>query len=136
LLFWVGDYPGIAKPAMMKHQGCYGCHWCWGFFYSHSPGNNVCIHNRRSLRLNHPFRKDSRWGAHEPRTQVPLRSAAEMEALGKEIDAMEANPAKERKKTSTGINGFCMLIMLSMFDPVWDMMPDMMHIVKGITKPI
>ena len=65
LLFWVGDYPGLGKCAAMKHAGAHGCHWCEGFFYAHSPGHNVCIHNRRNLRANHPYRTDNRWGPPE-----------------------------------------------------------------------
>ena len=71
LLFWVGDYPGLAKCAAMKHAGAHACHWCKGFFYPHSPGHNVCIHNRRYLRKNHPYRKDPRWNCQEPRDPPP-----------------------------------------------------------------
>ena len=131
LLYWVGDYPGLAKCADMKHAGFYGCHWCKGYFYSHSPGHNVCIHNRRNLRHNHPYRTDARWGPHETRDPPPLRTSEEVAAQSREISDMEEGPAKVKKQQATGINGFCLLLLLDMFDIVWDMLPDMMHITKG-----
>ena len=131
LLFWVGDYPGLGKCASMKHAGAYGCHWCKGFFYSHMQGHNVCIHNRRNLRPNHPYRTDARWGSHETRSPVPLRTTEEVKGVSQEIHLMEG-PEKQKKKKSTGIDGLCILFMLSLFDLVWDMLPDMMHITKGL----
>ena len=131
LLYWVGDYPGMGKCACMKHAGAYGCHWCKGFFYPHMQGHNVCIHNRRNLRPNHPYRTDARWGPHERRGPVPLRTTEEVEALSQEIHVMEG-PEKVKKQKSTGIDGLCILFMLGLFDLVWDMMPDMMHITKGV----
>jgi hypothetical protein len=131
LLFWVADYPGLAKVANMKHAGAYGCHWCEGFFYAHSRGHNVCIHNRRNLRANHPYRTDARWGSDELRAPTPLRTAVKVEAQSREISNMEEGPEKERKQTATGINGLCLFVLLSLFDIIWDMLPDMMHITKG-----
>jgi len=132
LLFWVGDYPGLAKCASMKHAGAYGCHWCKGYFYPHSPGHNVCIHNRRNLRLNHPYRTDERWGHTETRDPTPLRTSDEVFLQSRAIDNMEEGPDKIRRQKSTGIDGFCLLLLLSMFDIIWDMLPDMMHITKGL----
>jgi hypothetical protein len=132
LLFWVGDYPGLGKCASMKHAGAYGCHWCKAYFFPHSPGHNVCIHNRRFLRPNHPYRTDERWGTRETRDAPPLRTTDEVEAQALEIHNMPEGPAKDRKKTSTGIDDFCLLMLLSLFDFVWDMLPDMMHITKGL----
>jgi hypothetical protein len=132
LLFWVGDYPGLGKCANMKHSGFYGCHWCKGYFYTHSRGHNVQIHNRRRLRTNHLFRKDSRWGAHETRSAPPLRTTEEVKRQSQKISQMEKSQARFKLKQSTGIDGFCLLLMVSMFDIVWDMLPDMMHITKGL----
>jgi hypothetical protein len=131
LLYFVGDYPGLAKCAHMKHAGFYACHWCWGYFFSHSPGHQVCINNRRNLRATHPYRKDARWGAPEERDSIPLRTRDEHELQSREINEMEDGPLKTEKQRATGINGFCLLMMVGMFDIVWDMLPDMMHITKG-----
>jgi len=132
LLFWVGDYPGLGKCAAMKHAGAHGCHWCEGFFYAHSPGHNVCIHNRRNLRANHPYRTDNRWGPPEVRDPVPTRTNAGVEGKAREIHEMDhEDKAKEKMQTKTGIDGFCLFLLLGMFDIVWDMLPDMMHITKG-----
>ena len=134
LLFWVGDYPGMGKCASMKHAGAHGCHWCDGFFYAHSPGHNVCIHNRRNLRANHPFRQDvTRWGSTETRGPVPNRTHDDVEAKAREIHDMDKGRDKDNLRTQTGIDGFCLFMLLAMFDIVWDMLPDMMHITKGIT---
>ena len=132
LLFWVGDYPGLAKCASMKHAGAYGCHWCKAFFFPHSPGHNVCIHNRRYLRQNHPYRTDARWTCQEPRASPPLRTTEEVKAVQREITDMQQGPEKTRKQKASGIEGFCLLLLLDMFDIVWDMLPDMMHITKGM----
>ena len=131
LLYWVGDYMGLGKCANMKHAGFYGCHWCKGYFYRHSPGHCVCIHNRRNLRPHHPYRKDARWPHREKRDPVPLRDRDEVEAKSREIDGMEEGPWKARNQTATGINSLCLLVLIGLFDIVWDMMPDMMHITKG-----
>jgi hypothetical protein len=133
LLFWVGDYPGMSKCAAMKGAGAYGCHWCKGFFYPHSPGHNVCIHNRRHLRKNHPYRKDARWDYQETREPPPLRTTGEVEEVSREISGMNEGPNKARKQKASGISGFCLLLLLDLFDIVWDMLPDMMHIVKGVS---
>ena len=135
LLYWVGDYPGLAKFADMKHAGFYGCHWCKWYFYTHSAGHNISIHNRRNLRANHPFRTDARWPNRETRRPVPLRSHTEVEAQAREIDEM-AGPAKDKKQKVTGINGFSLLLLLALFDIVWDMMSDMMHITKGVFNTV
>ena len=132
LLFWVADYPGMGKMASMKHQGAYGCHWCKGYFYPHSAGHNVCVCNRRNLRPNHPYRDDVRWDTPESRDPIGLRTSAEVEAQSRDIHEMEEGPDKGRRQASTGINDFCLLLLLSMFDIVWDMLPDMMHITKGL----
>jgi hypothetical protein len=96
----------------------------------------VCIHNRRNLRPNHPYRTDARWGAHETRAPAPLRTTEEVESQSREISNMEPGAAKLRKQKSTGIDGFCLLLLLSMWDIVWDMLPDMMHITKGLFNAI
>ena len=131
LLFWVGDYPGLGKVSAMKHAGQKGCHWCEGFFYAHSQGHNVCIHNRRGLREHHPFRKDRRWGLEENRDPIALRTNDGVRAEAREIHEMKEGPAKAKKQKKTGIDGFCLFLLLGLFDFVWDMLPDMMHITKG-----
>jgi hypothetical protein len=131
LLFWVGDYMGLGKCSAMLHSGAYGCHWCKGFFYPHSAGHNVCIYNRRFLRAHHPYRQDARWGPPETRAAPPMRTSDEVEAQSREIHDMEQGPDKVRQQKSTGIDDLCLLLLLGMFDIVWDMLPDMMHITKG-----
>jgi hypothetical protein len=131
LLFWVGDYPGLAKCSGFIHAGGYACHWCEGYFYPHSPGHNVCVHDRRNLRDGHPFRKDPRWGPHEVLPPNTLRSHEGVEKLAHELSAMEEGKDLELRKKQCGIREYCALGLLYLFDIVWDMMPDMMHIVKG-----
>jgi hypothetical protein len=132
LLFWVADYPGLGKCASMLHSGFYACHWCMGHFYVHSPGHQVCIHNRRNLRANHPYRTDARWDHRDQRGPTPLRTSEEVKAQSRDISSMPTDgPSKAKRQKATGIYGFCLLLLLSMFDIVWDMMPDMMHITKG-----
>jgi hypothetical protein len=132
LLYWVGDYPGIGKIANMKHAGRKGCHWCEGWFYPHSPGHNVCIHNRRNLRPDHPYRHDDRWGEPEIRGPIPLRTKTRVEEQAREIAGMNEDATEQAKQQKqTGIDGFCMFMLLALFDVVEDMLPDMMHVTKG-----
>ena len=132
LLFWVGDYPGMGKCAAMKHAGAHGCHWCEGYFYPHSPGHNVCIHNRRNLRTNHPFRHDrDKWGSTETRLPFKNRTHDGIKTKAQEIHDMDDGPDRDRLQSTTGIDGFCLFMLLTLFDMVWDMMPDMMHITEG-----
>lgn len=132
MLFWVGDYPGMGKCAAMKHAGAHGCHWCEAFFFAHSPGHNVAIHNRRNLRANHPYRTDPRWGAPEHRPPIQNRTHEGVKTQAQDIHDMPLDNARDQLRTKTGIDGFCLFMLLHKFDIVWDMLPDMMHITKGM----
>lgn len=65
LLFFVGDYPGLAKVSCFKHAGYYRCHWCVQKFVYFLPGHMVSLDNRKHLRDDHPFRDDPSFGPSE-----------------------------------------------------------------------
>lgn len=145
LLFWTGDYPGIAK-ASGTHDKC--CHWCtqkstwtpevsrrcWGDF-------------RRFLPLHptpHEFRNTSaRYGPAEMRETHPMRTSEGMTQQGKANVAHERRLRREGARAEGifkkdlpfkehGIHEPCPLRHLPFFDVVWDFMPDMMHLNSGV----
>ena len=104
----------------------------WGTS-SHTRGATMCVSIIAGTCARIPYRTDARWGPHETRAPPPLRTTDEVESQSREISNMEEGAAKVKKQRATGIDGFCLLLMLSMFDIVWDMLPDMMHITKGVS---
>ena len=60
----------------------------------------------------------------------PLRTTGEVETESREIAGMKAGPEKVRRQKNSGIDDFCLLLLVGMFDIVWDVLPDMMHITK------
>jgi hypothetical protein len=54
-----------------------------------------------------------------------------VKVTAQEIQAMELGAPRNKLRTKTGIDGFCLFMLLDMFDIVGDMLPDMMHVTKG-----
>jgi hypothetical protein len=145
LLFWTGDYPGIAK-ASGTHDKC--CHWCtqkstwtpevkrrcWGDFRRFLPNHPVP----------HPLREASgQFGPAETREPYPARTSGSMVQQGLSNVAHEGllrRPDARKNKIyikdlpfkTHGVKAPCPLRFLPFFDVVWDFMPDMMHLNSGI----
>jgi hypothetical protein len=128
LLFWFGDYPAQGKWSDMLHKGKHACHYCNTLF----PAGD----NRRYTPADHVCRHDvATYGSPETRDAPALRTNTEVHAAGLTVEQKRWK-SQDRKKaeTRTGIYGVCFLFLLYLFDVVWDIMPDMMHIVDGILK--
>ena len=131
LLFFMGDYPGQGKVANMKHSGKKACHWCHHPFESHSKGHNVALGTRQHLDEDDPFRHDDSFPRPELRPAPPMRDHCEMcDTAANMANLSGPELAEEQKRT--GINGECWLSHLHMFNMVWDITGDMMHILKGM----
>jgi hypothetical protein len=131
MLLWSGDYPGMCKTANMFEKGFRKCHWCRHRFEVHSTGHQVARDMRRHLPANHPIRSDLSYGPHAgPKPKMRTHIQTVREAL--EIEGMPEGPAKERKKKDAGIYGQCFFRFLALFDLIWDFLPDIMHIHKGL----
>ena len=88
---------------------------------------------RRHLPANHPIRTDLSYGPHAaPKPKMRTHIQTVREAL--EIEGMPKGSAKERKKKDAGIYGQCFFRLLDYFDIIWDFLPDIMHIHKGLWK--
>ena len=131
LLFFMGDYPGQGKVANMKHSGAMACHWCEHPFQFHSRGHNVALGTRRHLAPDNPFRRDDSFAEPELRPPPPMRDHCQMCTTAENM-ANLSGAELEKEQTRTGINGECWLSHLHMFNMVWDITGDMMHILKGM----
>jgi hypothetical protein len=142
LLFCVGDYPAQGTFSGFQHGGKPFCHWCTlkgEFKHGISRLTHAC--NRRFLPQNHRLRGKQNslsnrpsFAEEETESHPPLRThetaveAARQTKAHKDANGAEANsPHKE-----SGIKFPCFFALLSMFDMVWDFLPDMMHLTKAI----
>jgi hypothetical protein len=139
LLKWIGDYQGQGKLANMKHSGGQACHWCRHKFRKGLGNAGSCFadNNRRYTPTNSPLRNDKNYGVDKPdaaENKPPKqRSHASIWATGWKITCGNLTPAEVlRLQKATGINGLCVLGLLYLFDLCWDIVLDMMHVVKNI----
>jgi hypothetical protein len=114
----------------MAHQGSKACHWCEG-----------CWPKQRAYRR-HCFDGHERWL--DPGN--PLRTGTDV-APAERTPASVARDAKESQdsmllwqnenhpRRASGVNGVCALSLLPMFNIIWDVMPDWMHIIKNLMLP-
>lgn len=120
------------------------CHWCTHKSIAAPHITRRCWGEyRRYLPTNHPLRAASGiYGARETRPPPPNRTHADFIAHGRaneEHDAGLRRPEPKKngylKKDSpyktSGIKGLSPLRFIPLFDLVWDILPDMMHIVWG-----
>jgi hypothetical protein len=128
----VGDYPGLGEATSMAHAGAHACHWCLAQF----PWcNGMQRHDSRSARrftnLGHPCRCAGVWGPAEPRTQPATRTHAGIIAQGL-ASARSTLPwdSEGHPRKDQGVDGECPLAKVPLFDLVWDVCMDFMHIVK------
>jgi hypothetical protein len=86
---------------------------------------------RRFTNIGHPCRGGGVWGLAEPRAQPEMRTHAGIVAQGlasehSDLDwESDAHPRKAQ-----GVDGECPLAKVPLFDLVWDVCMDFMHIVK------
>jgi hypothetical protein len=130
LLFFMGDYPGQGKVANMMHTGVQACHWCHHDFEYHSQGHNVARGTRQQLPPRHHIRSDDSYNTVENRPPPAARTHTEICEKAAELAGLRGAELKAAQKAS-GVYGFCVLAYLLLFDLVWDICGDMMHLIKG-----
>jgi hypothetical protein len=145
LLFWTGDYPAQAAVSGTHSKTC---HWCEKqSFYAEGTNRSIWNQYRQYLPQGHPMRRASaRHGPVVTEAAPQLRTHHKFVTDGqknedflfklKDPDARRRGifkynlPAKK-----TGIKMVSPLAELShfyCFDMVWDILPDMMHVMKVI----
>ena len=136
LLLWVGDYPGQAKMCNMKHAGTFACHWCTHPFVKElgQVGSCYANNNRRHLPPEHPWRQRREYGADNvdfPEDDEPpaTRSHEEVCRVGRRITF---DGETLQKHVHLGVDGFCVLSVLKLWNTIWDIPPDFMHVNKDI----
>jgi hypothetical protein len=132
LLFFMGDYPGQGKVANMLHSGFKACHWCHHYFETHSRGHNVARGTRQHLPTDDAYRRDDSFhGPPEIRDPPATRTSAEVCAKADELAGFKGAELKRQQK-ACGVYGSCILRVLDMFDLIWDITGDMMHLMKAM----
>jgi hypothetical protein len=128
----VGDYPGLGEATSMAHAGGRACHWCNVQF----PWCNAMQrHDHRSARRftdhGHACRGAGVWGDAEPRAVPTMRTHAGIirDGLASARSDLPWNN-DEHPRYRSGVDGECPLAKVPLFDLVWDVCMDFMHIVK------
>lgn len=131
LLYWTGDYPA---QALVSGTHSKTCHWC-RHKSRHAPEiNRRCwCDYRRYLPEDHELRAHGAFGLPEGLPPPEHRSHAGFveDALA---NVRHRGLKKDAPYKSTGVKSLSPLAALPMFDLVWDVLPDMMHVVPNIWK--
>jgi hypothetical protein len=114
----------------MAHQGKKACHWCEGCW----PNNKAygrCIFggHHRWLPRGNPLRTDAELA---PAERTPASVARDAETSFESDLAWDDD---DHPRKASGVNGTCALSLLPMFNIIWDIMPDWMHIIKNLMLP-
>ncbi len=130
----VGDYPGLGEACSMSHAGSHACHWCLAEFpWSHAMRRHDHRTARRFTREGHPYRNGGVWGPAETRRIPPTRTHEGIVAAGQVTEASQLDwQDKQHPRYQTGVDGPCPLALVPLFDLVWDVCMDFMHMVKVI----
>jgi hypothetical protein len=91
--------------------------------------NNVCI-LCRWLPDGHHFHADPAFGPQRATDPPAPRTHAETVKAGEASDAW-TGPDNGHPRYASGVNSLCALTFLYLFDIIWDVCPDMMHIIKN-----
>lgn len=136
LLMLIGDYPGTGKVTRMHHSGFRACHWCWHRFDTISTGHQCAINNRQHLSFSDSFRTHYAFGEAEHAAPPAPRTHDEYVNIAKKIEeAIREGRSRtyvENERKRNGIIATSILVELSMFDIIWDVLPCFMHIDKGL----
>ena len=136
LLLAVGDYPAQGKLTNFLHCGVRPCHWCNMDFPWYLPGHNVNSNHRSILALHHWMREHVDFGerTHADNTQYMRTHAQALHDA--QLSEACSLPTAHRKhpRYQTGVDGICSFSLLDLFDMVYDVLPDIMHIDAGIFK--
>ena len=116
----------------MAHSGGHDCHWCEAEFpWSHAMRRHDHRIARRFLQDGHAWRSGGVWGLPEPLPPPQMRTHA---GIVRDAEITEACDwewkHKQHPRRATGVDGPCPLALVPLFDLVWDVCMDFMHIVK------
>ena len=125
LLFWTGDYPAQSSVSGMSSSRCHWCHFQGTYFHE---VNRTCFcDHRQFLPTSHPFRRDRRFGRHM--TSVTPESRVHEEVVDDAVrNEKWSGAASAAPWKTTGVKRLSPLCALPMWDIVWDITPDMMHL--------
>ena len=132
LLFWCGDYPGLGEVTRFKHCGYDACHWCKDRG-QHSKGLQRMVYGRyrRWLPDDDEWRHDfASFGSYEFDETPDVRTHEETVQVGIEADAIGRTGTQP--DVCEGVKGPCFLSFLDLFNLIWDICPDLMHIIKNL----
>jgi len=127
LLFWCGDYPGLAEMSGFLHgvptNGM--CHWCL-IKGKHNRETGSCLYGGycRWLRPGDPLREGNE--ERKPPAREHTKTCRQAEDNEEWCGLVKDTPVK-----FTGVNLFCPLACLYQFDMIWDILLDYMHTVKN-----
>lgn len=131
LLFLVADYPGMAKFTGFGHHNCgfKHCHWCNHTTPLYLQGRAVFRDHASYLPPGDPLRDD----AVEPNSNPPPSPRTIAETVDASIAARDyRGPFTKHPGKRSGVYYWCCLILLDLFDIIWDASPDYMHLLKNI----
>jgi hypothetical protein len=116
----------------MAHSGAKDCHWCEAEFpWSHAMRRHDHRCARRFLRQGHQHHGAGVWGNAENRNAPQTRTHASIVAAANVSEASDMKwDHKQHPRRATGVDGHCPLAKVPLFDMVWDVCMDFMHIVK------
>ena len=137
LLYWIGDYPGIAEAACTMSSGGNCCHWCKQFFpWNYALRRTLHCDFQPFLPPGDPLRQPHRGGRNEPFVEeVVTRTHEQMCDDAEASEAFEGSFNSSRHpRFKSHVCHMCPLAYLPMWDMVWDFMADFMHIFEGYFK--
>lgn len=97
----------------------------------------MLAHANRWCPEGHPFKSERGHGTVAERNAEPpeYRTHSESVQHGRDADDYKG-PENGHPRHTTGINGSCALVNLFHFDIIWDICPDMMHIIKNFFEKL
>jgi hypothetical protein len=114
----------------MAHQGSKACHWCEGCWPKKRAYRRHCFGgHERWLDQGNPLRTGNDVA---PADRTPASVARDAKASQ---DSLLFWNDKDHPRRATGVNGVSALSLLPLFNIVWDVMPDWMHIIKNLMLP-
>ena len=131
LLYWTGDYPAQAAVSGTHSKTC---HWC-RHKSVHAPEiNRRCwCDYRRFLPEGHELRQHASFG---PPEHLPPPEPRDHDSFVADAVAnlRWRGTKKDAPYKATGVKELSPLAALPLFDLVWDILPDMMHVLPNIWK--
>ena len=131
LLYWTGDYPA---QALVSGTHSKTCHWCT---HKSTPAPEISrrcwCDFRRYLPEGHHLREHASFGTPEHREAPSPRTHTQFVKDGK-ANQQHRGFKKDAPYHRTGVKMLSPLASLPLFNLVWDVLPDMMHIITGIWK--